>query len=75
MAFVERCSQVVADILRGAVRGRTPPEIAGELRRSIGIPEADYQYALLTFAHLRWLHARGLAEPEPAGEPRWRWRG
>jgi len=75
-SFVERCTELLGDILRTTAWPMSSNEIVASVRSRIGIPGADYQYALLTRAHLHWFTERDLVErtATPSGD-RWRWEG
>ena len=73
--FVMRCNGYLTECLRQADGALAASAVAAGLRDRIGIPDSDYQYALLASAHLRWHRAQGLAAPDPPGSDMWRWSG
>lgn len=60
-SFVAKCDSAITGILETASKPLDILSIVETLRRSIGIPDADYQYGLLVRAHLRKLAQQGRA--------------
>ena len=70
--FVETCNTMMQEIMEGATAPLGMPAIIQALRGRLGIPEADYQYALLARAHLRHLQEKGqLVSVSDGAIPRW----
>lgn len=57
--FVDRCEKLVGNILSSSSKPLKMSHRIEKLRLEIGIPGADYQYALLMRAHLRKLVNQG----------------